>query len=214
MAQLYLDLDELDRRVRGRWLWSVGRRNLAEFRRSDYLGPSRGAARTRPCATASQQRDRPASGGPIRLLTHLRYAGYSLQPGQLLLLLTDADAHAGLHRRRDHQHALARAPCLRAASADRRARARRALQLGLPKTFHVSPFMPMQRDYAWRFTVRAGALRVHMDVLRDGDASSMRPWRCSAGRWMRRSLRRVLLRYPLMTRRWSARSTGRRCDCG
>ena len=35
MAQLYLDLDEVERIFDRRWLWSVNRRNLAEFRRSD-----------------------------------------------------------------------------------------------------------------------------------------------------------------------------------
>ena len=38
MAQLYLDLDELDAVFRERWLWSVGRSNLASFRREDFLG--------------------------------------------------------------------------------------------------------------------------------------------------------------------------------
>ena len=40
MAQLYLDLEETERVFEGRWLWSASRRNLAEFRRSDYLGPA------------------------------------------------------------------------------------------------------------------------------------------------------------------------------
>ena len=40
MAQLYLDLDEIDDVFRGRWLWSAGRRNLAEFRRSDFIEPA------------------------------------------------------------------------------------------------------------------------------------------------------------------------------
>ncbi len=42
---LYLDLAELDRVFTGRRFWSVGRRNLAEFRRSDYFGDPRVAAR-------------------------------------------------------------------------------------------------------------------------------------------------------------------------
>ncbi|MDE2138413.1 MAG: DUF1365 family protein [Gammaproteobacteria bacterium] len=79
IAQLYLDLAELDRAFAGRWLWSVGRRNLAEFRRADFLGPGGlsldEAVRAR-VATATGRR--PA--GPIRLLTHLRYGGYSFNP--------------------------------------------------------------------------------------------------------------------------------------
>ena len=38
MAQLYLDLDEIDAVFRERWLWSVDRPNLAQFRRADFLG--------------------------------------------------------------------------------------------------------------------------------------------------------------------------------
>src|SRR5271170_7516465 len=79
MAQLYLDLDELDQVFADRWFWSVGRRNLAEFRRSDFLGlattPLRDAVRD--CVVGATGR-RPA--GPIRLLTHLRYAGHSFNP--------------------------------------------------------------------------------------------------------------------------------------
>ncbi len=74
-----------------------------------------------------------------------------------------------------------------------------ALQFEFPKAFHVSPFLSMQRDYAWRFTAPADLLRVHMEVGRDGqcdfDATLLlkrRPLDAAA-------LRRVLLRYPLMT---------------
>ena len=35
MAQLYLDLEEIEQVFEGRWLWSSSRRNVAEFRRSD-----------------------------------------------------------------------------------------------------------------------------------------------------------------------------------
>ncbi|HEX8777037.1 MAG TPA: DUF1365 family protein, partial [Rhodanobacter sp.] len=79
MAQLYLDLDELDRVFANRWLWSNGRRNLAEFRRSDYLGPAE-----MPLADAVRLRVQQAVGrrpaGPIRLLTHLRYGGIVFNP--------------------------------------------------------------------------------------------------------------------------------------
>ena len=79
MAQLYLDLDEVDRIFAGRWLWSNGRGNIAQFRRSDYLGPAE-----LTLAEAVRQRVEHATGhrpsGPIRLLTHLRYFGYVFNP--------------------------------------------------------------------------------------------------------------------------------------
>ena len=79
MAQLYLDLDEVDAVFRERWLWSVERPNLASFRRRDFLGDP-----AQPLAEAVRDRVERASGerpgGPVRLLTHLRYAGYSFNP--------------------------------------------------------------------------------------------------------------------------------------
>ena len=79
MAQLYLDLDEIDTVFRGRWLWSAGRRNLAQFRRADFLGPPE-----RPLKEAVKDRVEAAIGerpaGPVRLLTHLRYAGVVFNP--------------------------------------------------------------------------------------------------------------------------------------
>lgn len=79
MAQLYLDLDEIETVFARRWLWSVDRRNLAEFRRHDYLAPH-----DKPLAEAVRDRVERALGhrpqGPVRLLTHLRYGGYVFNP--------------------------------------------------------------------------------------------------------------------------------------
>jgi DUF1365 family protein len=77
----------------------------------------------------------------------------------------------------------------------------RALGWMFPKVFHVSPFMPMACDYAWRFTTPGDDLRVHMDVLRDGvrefDATLTLHRQPLNGAL----LARVLWRYPLMTAR-------------
>src|SRR6187402_3302992 len=79
MAQLYLDLDEVDRVFADRWLWSAKGRNFAEFRRSDYLG-----APELPLAEAVRERAKASlgyrPGGPVRVLTHLRYAGVVFNP--------------------------------------------------------------------------------------------------------------------------------------
>ncbi|HKL78239.1 MAG TPA: DUF1365 family protein, partial [Gammaproteobacteria bacterium] len=76
---VYLDLAELDTVFRGRWLWSVDRPNLAAFRREDHLGPQDvpldQAVRD---LVAERTGRRPV--GAIRLLTHLRYFGYGMNP--------------------------------------------------------------------------------------------------------------------------------------
>ncbi len=197
VAQLYLDLDEVDRVFEGRWLWSVNRRNLAEFRRSDYLGPA-------GQSLSDAVRDRAEHGtgrrpaGPIRLLTHLRYAGYVFNPVSFYYCYA-ADGVSlecviaeitNTPWRERHAYVLP------VADAER---SRGMFGWSFAKSFHVSPFIAMNRGYAWHFSEPGRNLRVHMDVLEGGlrefDATlalERRPLEAA-------SLRRVLWRYPLMT---------------
>ena len=79
MAMLYLDLAELPEVLDGRLLWSARRPSLAWFRRADYLGDT-----ARPLdhevRDLVEQRTGARPVGPIRLLTHLRYFGYVMNP--------------------------------------------------------------------------------------------------------------------------------------
>ncbi|MBS0556404.1 MAG: DUF1365 domain-containing protein [Proteobacteria bacterium] len=197
MYMLYLDLDEIDRVFAGRWLWSTQRRNLAQFRRSDYLGDP-----SVPLVDAVRARVREATGhmpgGPIRLLTHLRYFGHCFNPVSFyfcyaedgVTLDTIVAEITNTPWKERHSYVLDVAGAQRHGSA---------LRWDFAKAFHVSPFLPMQRDYAWRFTAPDVALRVHMDVLkgaaRDFDATLVLERRPLTGA----NLARVLLRYPVMT---------------
>ena len=197
MAQLYLDLDELDRVFRSRWLWSTGRRNLAEFRRADYLGPV-----DLPLAEAVRGRVQAATGrcpsGPIRLLTHLRYAGVIFNPVSFYYCFEDdgrsLDAIVAeitnTPWRERFTYVLPRATATLHG---------RMLGWDFPKAFHVSPFMPMDRHYDWRFSVPADDLQVHMDVLRDGTREFDAHLRLQRRPLDGAVLARVLWRYPLMT---------------
>ena len=199
MFMLSLDLDELDRVFQGRWLWSVERANLASFRRADYLGDP-----GMPLATAVRARVREATGdapaGPVRLLAHLRYYGHCFNPVAFYYCY-EADG-ATLHSivaevtntpwRERHAYVLP------LASAARHAAAR---VWSFDKSLHVSPFLPMQRQYRWRFTEPAASLQVHMEVL-DGprsefDATLVMQRRPLDGA----GLAACLARFPLMTLR-------------
>lgn len=197
MAQLYLDLDEIDRVFEKRSLWSVNRRNLAEWRRSDYLGPT-----DVPLAEAVRRRIREQTGrtatGPIRMLTHLRYAGVVFNPVSFYYCYqNDGSTLDGVVAeitntpwRERHAYVLS------AADADMHGR---TLHWHFEKCFHVSPFMPMDRAYDWRFTPPGDDLLVHMKVLDGGkpdfDATLSLQRRPLDGH----ALARVLWRYPLMT---------------
>ncbi|KFL35616.1 DUF1365 domain-containing protein [Arenimonas donghaensis] len=197
MFQLYLDLAELDQVFSGRWLWSVDRPNLAQFRRRDYFGdpslPLDVAVRDH---VQGQRGQRPT--GPIRLLTHGRYFGKTMNPVSFyygygddgvtldwvlaeitntpwnqrhayLLDVADAQDHGGV------------------------------LHWDFDKAFHVSPFMPMQRRYRWILQPPDESLRVHMDVMRDDqrefDATLVLERRPLTGN----TLASCLARYPLLT---------------
>lgn len=197
IAQLYVDLDELDRVFAGRWLWSTNHRNLAEFRRNDYLGPT-----ALPLAEAVRRRVERHTGrrplGPIRLLTHARYAGYLFNPVSFYYCQAPREdtieaivaeiTNTPWNER--HTYVLA---------ADAARRHGDTWEWRFPKAFHVSPFLPIGREYLWRFTQPRASLQVHMTVLRDDarelDASLDLERRPLTGE----SLARVLWRYPLMT---------------
>ena len=75
----------------------------------------------------------------------------------------------------------------------------RALHWSFAKRFHVSPFMPMDCTYDWRFTVPGEDLRVHMNVMREGRRTFDATLNLQRLPLTGASLARVLWRYPLMT---------------
>ncbi|WP_193570350.1 DUF1365 domain-containing protein [Luteibacter yeojuensis] len=197
MAQLYLDLDEIEQVFRQHALWSAHGRNLAEWRRSDYLGPTdlslTDAVRERVRAAVGD-----VPGGPVRMLAHPRYAGYVFNPvsfyycyetdGRTLACIVAEVTNTPWGER--HAYVL---------PVDSARRRGRAFAWDFDKQFHVSPFMTMDSRYDWRFTPPSDDLRVHMKVLRNEtlqfDATlSMRRRPVD-----RRTLGRLLWRYPLMT---------------
>ena len=197
MAQLYLDLAEVDQLFANRWLWSVNRRNLAEFRRSDYLAPAElslaAAVRSRiaqACGRAPQ--------GPIRLLTHVRYAGYVFNPvsfyycfssdGRSLETIVAEVCNTPWHER--HAYVL---------PLDSAERSGRAWCWSFPKALHVSPFMPPDCQYAWRFQAPGAHLNVHMEVQRDGARQLDATLALRRRALTAQALRRILWRYPLLT---------------
>jgi DUF1365 family protein len=195
---MYLDLAELEQVFARRWLWSVGRRNLAQFRRSDYLGDP-----AQPLDEAVRDRVQQHTGerplGPVRMLTHLRYFGHCFNP---VTFYYCHDAQQRLHSivaeitntpwRQRHAYVLPVA----AARSHGSVHAWR-----FDKRFHVSPFMAMAHQYAWRLSEPGAQLRVHMDVLdaqpaaRRFDATLVLRRREMSGA----SLAQALLRYPAMT---------------
>jgi len=194
-----LDLGELDRVFARRWLWSIGRPNLASWRREDHLGdPAVPLDRAVRDLVERELGRRPE--GPVRLLTHLRYFGFGFNPvsfyychaadGSLDAIVGEVNNTPWNER---HPYVLdARAP---ADAAD----GPRSHRFRFPKAFHVSPFMGMAQEYDWRFSEPGGKLAVHMENFEGGrpifDATLALERRPLDGP----SLARALALFPAMT---------------
>lgn len=194
LFMLYLDLKDLPQLFDPVPFWSARRPALAWFRRSDYLG-----APQVPLDTAVrdlvQERTGMRPRGPIRLLTHLRYFGYCMNPVSFYYCFDESGEHletivaeiTNTPWKERHQYVL---------SAHDAGRVR---HFEFDKAFHVSPFLPMQLEYRWDFSVPGSRLYVNMQNMAQGarlfDATlALRREPLTAG-----ALVRALAEYPLMT---------------
>jgi DUF1365 family protein len=160
LFMLYLDLGELDRVFRGRWLWSARRPAPAWFRREDHLGDP-GRPLEESVRELVEQRSGRRTRGPIRLLTHLRYFGIAFNPvsffycfdegGRQLDAIVAEVTNTPWNER--HCYVLA---------ADG-AEAGERLRFRTPKEFHVSPFMGMELDHVWSFGLPGRRLDVRIE---------------------------------------------------
>ena len=193
---VYLDLAELDRVFEGRWLWSTRRFAPAWFRRADHVGdPARPLDDCVRDLVSERAGFRPA--GPVRLLTHLRYWGYCMNPVSFYYCFASEGERLEAIVAEIHNTPWGERHCY---VLDCRAQqAESTLEFAFPKTFHVSPFMPMDLDYAWKLTTPGPSLVVHMENRSHGrtvfDATlSLERREITTG-----SLAAALARFPFMT---------------
>jgi DUF1365 family protein len=197
LFMVYLDLAELPGAFDGTWLWSARRPAPAWFRRRDYLGPA-----ALPLDEAVRARVEAATGtrptGPVRMLAHLRYFGHCMNPVTFYYCFDDAGAEVRFivaeinNTPWDERHAYV----LDAQAAAREGKAR-CWRFG--KDFHVSPFMPMDMDYAWRFDDPGASLHVHMENFAAGERVFDATLELRREPLTPRALDRALLAYPFIT---------------
>lgn len=189
---VYLKLDELEEFFCRSRLWSLERFNWASFRRKDFLNPA--IANLQDAVKHEIKRQTGlAFDGDIYLLTQVRYLGYCFNPvsfyycyeaGQLRFILAEVNNTPWNER---HCHVLVCNP------DSRRQR------FHFDKAFHVSPFLPMNLQYDWRFIPPDDRLSVFMRNTQNGDeifSASLSLQRQEANA---RNLRNILLRFPAMT---------------
>ena len=191
----FLDIDRIPELMKVSPLASYNRFNWASFAERDHLGDPNLPLRARLAEDAARE-GVAVPDGPIYLLTHLRYLGYSFNPvsffycydrqGQVQAVLAEVANTFGER----HNYWLWAANEIPSANSKRYRR---------PKLMHVSPFMPMELDYVFVFTAPGERLTVHMQTLEGEEAFFDGTLNLKREPWSRAALHRALLRHPWMT---------------
>jgi uncharacterized protein len=191
----YLDLAELDTVFKGRWLWSARRPALAWFRRRDHFGDPALPLDTCVRDLAERQTGRRPQG-PIRLLSHLRYFGYCINPISVYYCFTPDGAEIDLLVAEVTNTPWGEKVAYVLDVAGQTGGNQRA---EFSKAMHVSPFLPMDLRYGWNSTPPGPHLAVHLDVFKDQarmlDATLSLRRRPLNGR----AMAGILIRFPFMT---------------
>lgn len=192
---VYLNLDQLTEAFAGRWLWSCTRPACGWFRRRDHWGDPQ-----MPLADAIRGLVRESGGvaeGPVCVLTQLRYWGFVMNPVSFYYCFAPEGDQVSAIVAEVHNTPWGETHCyvLPAGQAE---------DTWLTKQFHVSPFLPMEMRYRFRFTPPAEALRVQIENYAHHEQTASEQTFAATLELKRRpwttlNLQRLLWRYPLQT---------------
>lgn len=203
---LYLDLDELETVFEPYWLWSTRRANFAWFRRADYLGcPQQSLSQSVRDLVDEKTGSKPT--GPIRLLTNLRYLFYKSNPvsfyycfeadGKTLHSVVAEVTNTPWGER--YCYVLGEQQKTQSDGVDSDYQCYQSA-----KQFTVSPFMTLDMDYWFKFSLPAQHLLVEMQNHRQGKKLFDVELSLQAHSINSSNLAKQLLKIPLMTAKVTA----------
>lgn len=218
---MYLDLDELPSLFNGKWFkkpwaWSFATKNLAYFKRSDYFGnpdvPLKNCILEKVLHATGQEPQ-----GKVCVLTNMRYFGYCFNPVSfyycyaadnttLQAIVTHitntpwGEDFAYVHDCTQQQISVANSEVDNVHTSAPVC----VYEFGLSKSFHVSPFMPMDIQYKWRFSSPNQSLNVYMKNLHTNTANQQAKMFDATLTLQKQvlstcALNRLLFTYPFMT---------------
>lgn len=177
MYMMYLELDEVDRVFRGRWLWSAHRMAFARFKSSDHLQVVRDELNASGDEVANgdlrallmevlKRKGVSTPIGKIGLLTQLRYFGFAMNPVSFFYCYDARDDSlaavvAEVNNTpwgEQHLYVIQGGEPSKMVGVN-----------GLAKEFHVSPFLPMEMTYDMKFSRPGSRLAVRIDNFQDSE---------------------------------------------
>jgi DUF1365 family protein len=153
-AMLFLDLDKIKETFDHSWLWSLDRYNLGSFFQKDYF---RKTKNLKADLIHHLEKEKITGIDQIFILTTPRFFGFCYNPvsfyycfksGQLITIISDIH-NTPWNERFAYTHV-----CKSNTGTH---------GFKFHKQFHVSPFMPMNIDYDWKFTSPSDVIVISMD---------------------------------------------------
>lgn len=190
---MYLDLAETDHLFDDSCLWSSAGPAIAQYRRSDFFGdpllPLDQALRDYLFQETGVQH-----AGPIRMLANLRYFGHIMNPltcyyfynkaEQLEYIVAEVSNTPWKER---HSYVLKCEPN------------KKYQRIKFNKAFHVSPFNPLDIEYDWRCNYPDEKILLNMQNHRNETVEFDATLVLERSEITSRSLRNIIIQYPLMT---------------
>ena len=194
-----LNLDALEQGALRGWLNPTRRFALVRFRRADHHGDAhkslRGATHELLQRTLTDYQS-----GPIVLLTHLRQFGHRFNPVSFYFCFKPNGERLSAIVLEVKNTPWGEQHCYVLDCRDQHS----PYTFRQNKEFTVSPFLPMDMEYRFRFEFDAQHLRIHMANWHDANCVFNAQLNMRAEPLTARSLARALLRHPLMTWKISA----------
>lgn len=164
---LYLDLDELPHTLDTLPGCGASRAAALRFQRNDYLGDPQHPLQ-QSVRELCEAETGTAPAGPIRVLTQPRHLGFGFNPVSFYYGFDagggpPTDIIAEVHNTpwgETHRYVMKPEPASDGS---------RALRCRFEKDFHVSPFMPINISYDWRFNNPGERLLVHNETRLDAE---------------------------------------------
>lgn len=194
MFMTYLDLDELPEVLDPLRGWSARRPALARLKRSDHIGlPELPLDQVVRDQVAAQSGERP--GGPVRMLTNLRYFGHCFNPVTFFFCFDERveRVEAVLAQVNNTPWGESHSYVIENSCESR------VIKGSIRKDFHVSPLMGMDHVYEWSTTVPGDDVQVHIESRKDGRRAFDATLSLERLELDPANARRMLARYPAMT---------------
>jgi uncharacterized protein len=206
---LMMDLAEIDSIFRRHWFWSADRFALGRFKESEHLIHHRqsGNLRQRVDQVLDDAGISPNTIGSIRLLTQLRFFGFSMNPVSFFYCysLCGKNVRAVIAEVNNTPWGEQHVYVISSPETNPIPNSQTSIRSNaIDKDFHVSPFMSLDMSYQMSFTVPGKKLGVKIenhldqplnDVKKILDVSMLMKRKPFTG-W---NLNRLLVRYPLIT---------------